>query len=47
MDVVFHGLPWAIDEIVLMQTFLDDNMLFDIERHTKTLEKELAQPLYF
>lgn len=42
MDVVFHGLAWAIDEIILMQIFLNDNILFDIEIHTKILEKELA-----
>lgn len=42
MDVVFHGLAWAIDEIILMQISLNDNILFDIEIHTKILEKELA-----
>lgn len=42
MDVVFHALAWAIDEIILMQISLNDNILFDIEIHTKILEKELA-----
>ncbi len=42
MDVVFHGLAWAIDEIILIQISLNDNILFDIEIHTKILEKELA-----
>lgn len=42
MDVVFHGLPWAIDEIVLMQTFLDDNMLLIWRCPPKILEEKLA-----